>query len=101
MRTVGSVMSSRSGNLAQEALVPRLRVRREAVGGERFLDGVVEDADLADLARFLAAGDLAAELARDADQLLDLPDRAHLARAVLVPEVVLDAAAHVQAHRHA
>src|SRR6187549_2520771 len=77
--TVGvSAATGMSGRLAQEALLPALRVGREAVGRQRLLDGVVEDADLADLARFLAGGDFAAEFARDAHQLLDLLDGRHL-----------------------
>src|SRR5574337_1357481 len=88
-----------SGRLAQEALMAALRVRREAVRRQRLLDGVVEDADLADLARLLGDGNLAAKLAADAHKLLDLLDGAHLLGARLVPQVVLDAAAHVQPHR--
>src|SRR4029079_7544031 len=45
-----------------------------------------------------AAGNVAAEFTGDAHQLLDLLHGAHLGRARLVPEVVLDAAAYVQAH---
>src|SRR6478672_2467227 len=80
-----SAATGMSGHLAQEALLPALGVGREAVRRQRLLDGVVEDADLADLARFLARGDLAAELARDANQLLDLLHGRHLFRARLVP----------------
>jgi hypothetical protein len=53
---------------------------------------------LQNFARFLAAGNVAAEFTGDAHQLLDLLHGAHLGRARLVPEVVLDAAAYVQAH---
>src|SRR5690349_7318768 len=44
----GSLFMGASGHFAQEALLPTLRVGREAVGRQRFLDRVVEDADLAD-----------------------------------------------------
>src|SRR6218665_623110 len=69
-----SARSAFSCRFAQEALVAALRVGGEAVRGERFLDGVVEHADLADLARFLAGRHFAAELAADAHELLDLLD---------------------------
>src|SRR5206468_4563875 len=53
-----------------------------AVGGpaqasERLVGVLVGGADPVDLARFLARGDLAAELARDAHGLLDLLHRGH------------------------
>ncbi|SAL86786.1 hypothetical protein AWB68_08150 [Caballeronia choica] len=52
-----------SDRLAEEALSSTLAVRREAVGQQGLFHRVVEHADLADLARFLGGGDLAAELA--------------------------------------
>src|ERR1700745_4337253 len=73
----------------REAGLGSSAVRREAVLGQRLLDAVVEDVDLANPTRFLAVGDLAAELTRHAHELLDLLDRAHLALAILGPEVVL------------
>src|SRR2546421_1611924 len=97
---VGSPLMA-SGRFAQVALEPRPGIGRETVLRQRLLDAVVEHADLADLARLLSGGDLAAEFARQAHQLLDLLHGAHLGLAVLRPEVVLDAAAHMQAHRHA
>src|SRR3954468_20611537 len=86
MRIAYAMVTSRS--LAQEALLPALGVGGEAVGGQRLFHRVVEHADLADLARFLAVGDFAAELARDAHQLLDLLHGGHLASAGLIPQVV-------------
>src|SRR6476646_8284206 len=69
----------------REAGLGSSAVRRKTVLGQRLLDAVVEDVDLANPARFLAVGDLAAELARKALTLLDLLDSAHLPLAVLGP----------------
>src|SRR5262245_40756223 len=79
------------------ASLARLAVRREAVRRQRLVGVLVERADLQDAARFLAVGDLAAALPRNAHELLDLRHRADLGLAVLRPEVVLVAAAHMQA----
>src|SRR5215469_3720836 len=88
-----------SGRLALLDAVPtRWAVRREAVLGERLLDAVIKHADLADAARLFAAGDLTTEFAGNAHELLDLPHRAHLAPAILRPEIVFDAAADMQPH---
>src|SRR6476620_10629383 len=86
MRIAYAMVASRS--LTQEALLPTLGVRGEAVGGQRFFHRVVEHADLANLARFLAVGHVAAKLSGDAHQLLDLLHAGHLGRAGLVPKVV-------------
>src|SRR3546814_9018018 len=54
---------------------------RIAVHGQRFVGVVVELANPADAARFVAVGDFAAEFARDTHQLLDLLDRTRFALA--------------------
>src|SRR3546814_12788179 len=61
---------------------------RISVHGQRFVGVVVELANPADAARFVAVGDFAAEFARDTHQLLDLLDRTRFALAVLHPEIV-------------
>src|SRR4029453_3541100 len=80
-----SASPSPSGRRAQRRAL-RLAVRRKAVRRERFVDVVVELADAADAARLGAVGNVAAELARNAHELLDLLPRAHLGLAVLRPE---------------
>src|SRR5262245_20043203 len=72
-----------SRRLLRKTALLRHAVGRKAVLRQRFLDAVVEHVDLADAARFLAGRDLAANLTRDAHELLDLLNRAHLALAIL------------------
>src|SRR5579862_340829 len=64
--------SAAASGVQQEALLAGLTVRREAVFRQGLLGALVELADAVDALGFLAGGDLAAELTRDADQLLDL-----------------------------
>ena len=56
----------------QITLVAAIAVGGKAVFTQRLFRRLVEHADLADLARFLRRGDLAAEFARHPHQLLDL-----------------------------
>src|SRR3546814_12054255 len=68
--------------------------------GQLLVGGVVELGNPAAASRFVAVGDCAAEFAGDTHRLLDLLDRTRFALAVLHPEIVFDATAHMQAHRH-
>src|SRR5690242_9769942 len=73
-------------------------IRRPAELRERFVGILVVRADLVDAPGFLAGGNVASELARDAHHLLDLLHRRH-AFAFAFPQIVLDTHAHVQAER--
>src|SRR4030095_14895724 len=84
-----------SGRLAQESLVATVTIGREAIGLKRLFRGVVEDPNLHDLSCLFRRRYGAPKFAGDTHQLLDLLDGAHLARARLIPEHILDAAPHM------
>src|SRR5262249_19712766 len=96
MRSPTAAMTTLRGLMLREGGLCRHTIRSKAVLGKGLLDAVVEYIDLANPACFLAVGDLTTEFARQAHELFDLLDGAHFALAVLGPEVVLDAAAHMQ-----
>src|SRR5215218_1144998 len=93
-----SVRCRRSG-VVQEAPLAGLAVGRVAELGQRHVGVAPVLVELVDLTGFLARGDLAAELAGDADQLTD-GVRGGALLAELAPQRVLVAAARVQPQGH-
>src|SRR3546814_13450368 len=101
LRPVSRNGAARSGGAAHGAAMHAgFAIWRIAVHGQRFVGVVVELANPADAARFVAVGDFAAEFARDTPPLLDLLDRTRFALSVPHPEIVFDSPAHNQAHTH-